>query len=48
MGAWIEIVRVIPYTQPWLTECYTVIYKLFTSETPSLTLAPSLEIQTGN
>ena len=48
MGTRIEIVRVIPYTLPWLTECYIVTYELFTSETSSFTLAPSLEIQTGN
>jgi len=29
MGTRIEIVRVIPYTLPWLTECYTVTYELF-------------------
>jgi len=28
MGTRIEIVRVIPYTLPWLTECYTVTYEL--------------------
>ncbi|MGB8310339.1 MAG: hypothetical protein WCE81_00530 [Halobacteriota archaeon] len=26
--AQIEIARVIPYTPPWLTECYTVTYEL--------------------
>jgi len=44
MGTRIEIVRVIPYTLPWLTECYTVTYELFASETSSFALAPSLEI----
>ena len=48
MGTRIEIVRVIPYTLPWLTECYTVTYELLASETSSFALAPSLEIQTGN
>ena len=41
MGTRIEIVRVIPYTRPWLTECYTVTYELFASGTASPTLAPS-------
>ena len=44
----IKVLRVIPYTLPWLSECYTVTYELFTSEKLPLTLAPSLEIQTGN
>jgi len=48
MYARIKVLRVIPYTLPWLTECYTVTYELFISETPPLTLAPSLEIQTGS
>jgi len=40
MHAQINVLRVIPYTLPWLTECYTVTYELFASETLSLTLAP--------
>ena len=42
MHARIKVRRVIPYTLPWLTECYIVTYELFTSEKPPRTLAPSL------